>query len=113
MPTVRMIETDVADSWLASGAISITDIGEENTYYTNEFGHQFYCKNYPENREAIAWVTWKPGMVYWVAQVKGDGGVDWGYTTSSAEAIKLSPYWQARFKADQRYCGREAQFLTV
>lgn len=51
------------------------------------------------------------GEMYWVAQVKGDGGKDWGYTSHSELAIDLSPYWQRRFAADCRYCGREAQFI--
>ncbi len=38
-----------ADLWLSTGAVTITDIGEENTYYANEFGHLFFCKNYPSH----------------------------------------------------------------
>jgi hypothetical protein len=43
----REIEIKTAETWLASGAITISDIGNENTYYVNEFGHEFFCKNYP------------------------------------------------------------------
>ena len=47
LPQFREIEENVADLWLSTGAIRIMDIGEENTYYSNEFGHLFFCKNYP------------------------------------------------------------------
>jgi hypothetical protein len=43
----REIEIKTAEIWLASGAITISDMGNENTYYNNEFGHEFFCKNYP------------------------------------------------------------------
>jgi len=45
----REIEIPTANLWLSTGAITITDIGEENTYYVNEFGHLFFCKNYPSH----------------------------------------------------------------
>ena len=47
LPVIREIEINTAKLWLSTGAIRITDIGEENTYYENEFGHLFFCKNYP------------------------------------------------------------------
>ncbi len=47
---------------------------------------------------------------WYVAQVKGNGGVDWGYTFKPEQAIKLSPYWQKRFNADCNYLGRKAIF---
>jgi hypothetical protein len=43
----REIEIPTADLWLSTGAITITETGEENTYYVNDFGHLFFCKNYP------------------------------------------------------------------
>ena len=45
---MRQIEEATAKNWMATGAIWITEIGEENTYYTNEFDHMFFCKNYPD-----------------------------------------------------------------
>lgn len=49
---------------------------------------------------------------YWyVAQVKGDGGKDWGYTLDYSKAIRLSRYWQKRFQADCQYMGRKASFV--
>jgi len=45
LPVIREIESKTADLWLSTGAITVTDTGEENTYYTNEFGHLFFCKN--------------------------------------------------------------------
>jgi hypothetical protein len=43
----KELEIQTAELWLASGAIKVTEIGQENTYYVNEFDHKFYCKNYP------------------------------------------------------------------
>jgi hypothetical protein len=45
----REIEIPTANLWLSTGAITITETGEENTYYVNEFGHLFFCKNYPSH----------------------------------------------------------------
>ena len=42
-----------ASIWLAQGTIRLTDYGQENTYYIDEFGNEFFCKDYPiQNREA-------------------------------------------------------------
>jgi hypothetical protein len=49
--------------------------------------------------------------IYWVAQIAGHTGRDWGYTTHASQAIELSDYWQARFAADCRYVGSEAHFI--
>ena len=38
------IELDTANNWLKQGTIKITYIGEENTYYLDEFGTTFVCK---------------------------------------------------------------------
>jgi hypothetical protein len=54
LPVIREIEINTAELWLSTGAIRITDIGEENTYYENEFGHLFFCKNYPTHEEQAA-----------------------------------------------------------
>jgi len=51
LPVIREIEEKTADLWLSLGTLKINDIGSENTYYENEFGMLFYCKNYPQ--------TWK------------------------------------------------------
>jgi len=39
------VEKTSFDYWVRNGAITITDIGEENTYAINEFGQQFFCKH--------------------------------------------------------------------
>jgi hypothetical protein len=44
----REIESNVALAWIEMGAIIETEYGEENTYYVNAWGHEFYCKNYPD-----------------------------------------------------------------
>lgn len=48
----RELEIPIAEFWLSTGAITITETGEENTYYENEFGHVFFCKNYPSSESA-------------------------------------------------------------
>jgi hypothetical protein len=47
MKIPKELEEITASTWLAQGTIWITSTGEENTYYTDEFGNRFYCKNYP------------------------------------------------------------------
>lgn len=42
---------------------------------------------------------------WWVAQVQGEDGVDWGWTNDAAQAQLLTPYWQRRFMAYGRACG--------
>ena len=49
--------------------------------------------------------------VWYVREVPGQGGKDWGYVDKVEKATKLSPYWQRRFAADCRYVGRTAHFL--
>ena len=44
---VKEIEENTVNAWLRTGAIQITDEGEENTYYIDQFDNLFYCKNYP------------------------------------------------------------------
>ena len=47
LPNIQEIEEKTADIWLALGTIWITETGQENTYYVDQFENQFYCKNYP------------------------------------------------------------------
>lgn len=56
-------------------------------------------------RNCIAWRQWFPKLTFYVAQVPGDGGKDWGYVTAPWKAAALSPYWQRRFAADCRRVG--------
>jgi len=44
---IKYIEPITVEIWLSKGTIKPTWYGEENTYYVNEFGIEFYCKNYP------------------------------------------------------------------
>lgn len=49
----------------------------------------------------------KSAPVY-VSELKGDGGVDWGYTNEIRKAIKLNRnQWQS-FAKDMRECGSVA-----
>ena len=52
----------------------------------------------------IAARNWIPSRstVFYVANLPGKGGVDWGYSEYRKDAIPLSPYWQRRFVADCR-----------
>ena len=47
MSDMTEIETVTAQAWIDIGSIWVTETGEENSYYENEFGMTFYCKNYP------------------------------------------------------------------
>jgi len=57
------------------------------------------------------------GRYSYVAQLPGDGGVDWGYTndphSANDPAIRLSVYWQRRFRADRMHCNQPCQFHEV
>ena len=54
----------------------------------------------------------RAAVIYYVAQVPGDAGVDWGYVTNMRQAKPLPPYWQQRFEADCRRVGANARFMT-
>ena len=53
---------------------------------------------------------WFPnnGTRFYVANVPGDGGRDWGYTTEPAKALPLNAYFVRRFVADCRRVGTTA-----
>ena len=57
-----------------------------------------------------AWRQWDRATRFWVAQLPGDDGVDWGYTRKRAQAIMLTSYWRRRFAADCRREGAVARF---
>ena len=46
----REISEETMRCWLSTGAIVETDCGHENLYFVDQFGHEFFCKCYP-NRE--------------------------------------------------------------
>jgi hypothetical protein len=48
LPKITEIEEKTANIWLSLGTIWVTDVGQENTYYVDQFENQFYCKNYPQ-----------------------------------------------------------------
>ncbi len=58
----------------------------------------------------IAWRLWARNTIFYVANLPGDNGVDWGYHTDPRKAIGLNKYWQRRFAANCRRCGSEARF---
>jgi hypothetical protein len=43
--------------------------------------------------------------IWYVSKVKGDGGVDWEWTSIPEKATTVSFYWARRFMADRRACG--------
>jgi len=47
LPKITEIEEKTADLWLELGTICVTETGQENTYYVDQFDNQFFCKNYP------------------------------------------------------------------
>ena len=48
LPNIQEIEEKTANIWMRLGTIKITETGQENTYYIDQFENQFYCKNYPK-----------------------------------------------------------------
>ena len=48
LPEVIELEEVTANTWVEQGTIWITSTGSENTYYTDEFDMQYFCKNYPQ-----------------------------------------------------------------
>ncbi len=44
-PAIHWIEIETAELWLKLGTIEVTEIGQENTYYKDQFDNQFFCKN--------------------------------------------------------------------
>lgn len=47
LPIIKELSENTVFNWLANGAIKPIYEGQENTYYTDEFNNEFYCKNYP------------------------------------------------------------------
>jgi len=48
LPNPQELEINTADLWLTQGTIRISDTGSENTYYTDQFDREYFCKNYPQ-----------------------------------------------------------------
>ena len=42
------IEAHTMRLWLDLGSVTVTSVGDENTYAINEFGHEFYAKDVPD-----------------------------------------------------------------
>ena len=55
------IEQETATAWLASGVITVVEQGEENTYYTDDFGTRFYCKWDPKAINTVRLDTLRNG----------------------------------------------------
>ena len=49
LPELTHLEENTADLWLSQGVIWIDETGSKNTYYLDQFGNRFYCKNYPRD----------------------------------------------------------------
>jgi hypothetical protein len=43
----KELDQKTVDIWLTLGTIKVTEYGNENTYYMDQFDNEFYCKNYP------------------------------------------------------------------
>ena len=48
----REIEESTVKAWTRTGAIQLESTGNENSYYIDEFGNEFFCKNYPQTYDA-------------------------------------------------------------
>lgn len=47
LPLITEIGIPTMEAWLLNKVITLTDTGQENLYFIDEFGHEFYCKCYP------------------------------------------------------------------
>ena len=56
---------------------------------------------------------WARDLTYYVAQVPGDGGKDWGYTENPSKAALVSAYWMRRFISDCEHVGAAGNALEV
>jgi hypothetical protein len=74
--------------------------------------------------EAVASVQWDKRNLFYVSETPGhdskgnrltgsERNSDWGYTLERGKAIRLNVYWQRRFNADSRRCGRVAKFEPI
>lgn len=48
LPQITEIAEKTANIWLSQGTITVSSVGSENTYYVDQFGMEYYCKNYPQ-----------------------------------------------------------------
>lgn len=55
-----------------------------------------------ENQSVAARMFRSDSLVY-VSELPGQGGKDWGYSSSRQNAKLLSPYWVKRFLSDMRH----------
>ena len=56
--TPQWIENVTAMLWLKTGTIQVIEYGNENTYYEDQFGNEFYCKNYPDDYGSVSIEPW-------------------------------------------------------
>ena len=62
--TMKTLNIHTAINWLALDTVRVTSIGSENTYYIDQFGNGFFCKNYPDN-DLVGWgVVYAPSSTY-------------------------------------------------
>jgi len=52
------------------------------------------------------------GKFVYIARVKGDGGVDWEWTSDPKQAMDVTPYWQRIFASDARLCKWRGWFVS-
>lgn len=90
--------------------------GRRSVGWSAHLGEKVTCPRCLKKMENIklAWRYWSKTVPrFYVAQVPGDDGVDWGYTTDQKKALPLTKGWQARFRADCRRVGVAARFEDV
>ena len=45
------------------------------------------------------------GPAWYVSEIKGNGGVDWGYTNDASKALPINTHVWRQFAKDVRECG--------
>ena len=63
-------------------------------------------KSTKKSRYYICSRIWRDNLpVFYVRELPGEGGVDWGYVEERRKARPVSTYWARRFVADMRRVG--------
>jgi hypothetical protein len=107
----RMVNTPAFQAWYKAGKRDL--FGTKRELIAQLEAISAGTHGNPKQREPDA-IAHRPGPggrgVWYVTELPGQGGKDWGYGNAS-RAIPLSPYWQRRFAADMARVGSRASFI--
>lgn len=84
---LREIEITTASLWLAKGAIEVAETGAENTYFINEWGHEFFCKDFPNQNSDAHTHTPKTKMNIIESHTNAAGTIYYSTTDENGQKI--------------------------